>query len=52
MKKKSENTTAGTNPFKNRNKDEVWKELDKYSKPISREEALKRLQALAYKNKD
>ena len=33
------------NPFEGRNADEVWKELDKYSKPITCEEFIKRLQS-------
>lgn len=35
------------NPFEGRNRDEVWKELDKYSKHISREEMLRRFREQA-----
>jgi len=33
------------NPFEGRNADEVWQELKKNAKPVSREEVLKRMQA-------
>lgn len=45
MKKKSENSTVVNNPFNTENKEKVWKELDAYSKPITRDEFFKRQQA-------
>ncbi len=36
-----------SNPFKNRNAEEVWKELSKNSKPISREEAHRKMKEAA-----
>jgi hypothetical protein len=39
------------NPFEGRDRDEVWKELDKYSKHISREEMFRRFQEQAQPGK-
>ncbi len=40
------------NPFKGRNPEEVWKELKKdKSKPLTREQFLKRLQEIKEQNK-
>lgn len=42
---------ADSNPFKNRNAEEVWKEISKNSKPISREEAYRKMKEAALKQK-
>ena len=38
------NNNTSFSPFKDRDKDEVWKELWENSKPVSREEVLRRYQ--------
>lgn len=44
-----ENQTQITdsNPFKGRNAEEVWKEISKNSKPISKEEAYRKMKEAA-----
>ena len=39
-----EGNSNTSSPFKDRDKDEVWKELWENSKPVSKEEVLKRYQ--------
>ncbi len=49
MKSQSGNTDS--NPFKNGNAEEVWKEISKRSKPISRAEAFRKMKEAALKQK-
>lgn len=51
MSKKSEHITAVNNPFKGRDKEEVRREIDQCSKPIRREEVMKRIKGTPPKDK-